>query len=36
MHVAWKAALGAAIALGLGVGLGVKSAQRDRLLPPGD
>lgn len=26
----------AAIALGLGVGLGVKSAQRDRLLPPGD
>jgi len=26
----------AAIALGLGVGLGVRSAQRDRLLPPGD
>ncbi len=26
----------AAVALGVGVGLGVKSAQRDRLLPPGD
>jgi len=26
----------AALALGAGVGLGVKSAQRDRLLPPGD
>jgi hypothetical protein len=26
----------AAIALGLGVGLGVRSAHRDRLLPPGD
>jgi len=26
----------AAIALGIGVGLGVKSAQSDRLLPPGD
>jgi hypothetical protein len=26
----------AAIALGIGVGLGVRSAQRDRLLPPGD
>ncbi len=25
-----------ALALGAGVGLGVKSAQRDRLLPPGD
>ena len=25
-----------AIALGAGVGLGVRSAQRDRLLPPGD
>ena len=25
-----------AVALGLGVGLGVRSAQRDRLLPPGD
>jgi len=26
----------AAIALGVGVGLGVRSAQRDRLLPPGN
>ncbi len=26
----------AALALGAGVGLGVRSAQRDRLLPPGD
>ncbi len=25
-----------AVALGVGVGLGVKSAQRNRLLPPGD
>jgi cytochrome c oxidase assembly factor CtaG len=25
-----------AVALGLGVGLGVRSAQKDRLLPPGD
>ena len=25
-----------AACLGVGVGLGVKSAQRDRLLPPGD
>jgi hypothetical protein len=28
--------LGTAAALGIGVGLGVRSAQRDRLLPPGD
>ncbi len=26
----------AALGLGAGVGLGVKSAQKDRLLPPGD
>jgi hypothetical protein len=26
----------AAVALGLGVGLGVRSAQKDRLLPPGE
>ena len=25
-----------AVALGVGVGLGVRSAQRNRLLPPGD
>ena len=25
-----------AVGLGVGVGLGVKAAQRDRLLPPGD
>jgi hypothetical protein len=28
--------LGTAAALGLGVGLGVRVAQRDRFLPPGD
>jgi hypothetical protein len=26
----------AALGLGAGVGMGVKSAQKDRLLPPGD
>jgi len=25
-----------AVALGVGVGFGVRAAQRDRLLPPGD
>jgi hypothetical protein len=28
--------VGTAVVLGIGVGLGVRVAQRDRLLPPGD